>query len=109
MNPKAEKLLRLMLCPSAATGEVTAATQALRRMAAETKGDVIRGLIGEPGPKEEWRPPPDARINFGKYKGHMVSEVADDDPDYLYWFFKNVELRSPALARAVRYWVEETK
>ena len=32
----------------------------------------------------------DLEFPFGKYRGHMVWEIADSEPSYIEWWLKNV-------------------
>lgn len=32
-------------------------------------------------------------LPFGKYKGRLAGEVADEDPNYLFWMLNNTDVR----------------
>jgi hypothetical protein len=45
----------------------------------------------------------DTILRFGKHKGRFVSDLVDEDPDYLFWINQNVRPVSRSVLNACRY------
>lgn len=103
MSPRAKKLLRLALCPTAPDGEILAAVRALQRLAADIGGDPINALLVGPATI------PDCKLPWGKYRGRLVSEVVAEDYDYVAWLDLNVAKKTPRLAAAVAFWLTHSE
>ena len=81
------KLVRLCLDYRTPEHEAVAALRALRneRLAWH---DVALSLAVSIKPQEK-RLPPTNVMPFGKYKGHTITLIANDDPGYLRWVLEN--------------------
>lgn len=99
----AAKVLRLALCPTAPDGEVVAAMRRLQAAVSKSASDPVR-VLGRllSGPATVT---PDATINFGKYRGRLVSSIARTDPDYLFWAQANLKKCGQHLRKAMEHWV----
>jgi hypothetical protein len=95
------KLLRLLLCPSAAAGEVDSATRALvaswrkRRLMAETLLEPRAVLQRSSRPAFS---PGDMLMPFGKCRGLPLRRIKSH---YLRWVLQNCDDLQPELERAI--------
>jgi len=99
---RAEKLLRLALCPSAPQGEWQAAAlayfRALRAAGATT--EKLRELLSSAAPQAP--PDPTPVVRFGRYRFEAVRWIVEHDPAYAEWLVRAVTTLSPALRSELR-------
>ena len=100
-SSRIEKLFRLALDAAAADGEIVQACRALQRIAKEAGDDPLK-LVLAAKPKL-----PDARLPFGKHRGELLSVVFEEDPDYIEWFYENIQPRGRRLAEALEFWRDQ--
>jgi hypothetical protein len=94
------KLLTLALNPAATEGEASNALAKIRSHVLTNGGDVdqFTQLLANPVFRQA-----DVYLDFGKYKGCSVREVAGSTRgrSYLLWAYENVQTMSPSLRMAI--------
>jgi hypothetical protein len=97
LAPLEEKLLRLALCPGAASGEYASAAlkffQALR-----ARGVKAEELQSPAPPKRFPGHPVGVRMPFGRFRNQPIGDVPDS---YLRWFLREVRDADPFLRRSI--------
>jgi len=95
------KLLRLLLCPIAAVGEVDAAGHAL--IASWRRRGLLAETLLEPStkslpPSRSGFSPADMLMPFGKHRGRPLRQIRRS---YLRWILDNCDQLQPELNRAI--------
>jgi hypothetical protein len=97
---KAERILRLALCPGAPEGEWQSAAYALirtLRSAGARAEDVLSQVSGTTSTAAS-----SPIICFGKYRDRTVRWIIENDPSYAEWVLRKVTNLSPSLRREFR-------
>jgi hypothetical protein len=92
---KAEKVLRLALCPSSPEGEWSAAAVAFFRTLRSAGARAEDILNNAPAVAHSHVFP------FGKFKGRTVAQVARESPSYLEWVLINLTKMDPSLRKEI--------
>lgn len=93
-------LLRLMLNPSAAEGEIRNSTLALRRLVGASD-DCLAVLRNALMPKEPIAVRDDCVMPFGQYVGLPLSKIARTDSAYLRWCLLSLRRLQPRLREQI--------
>jgi hypothetical protein len=97
---KAEKILRLALCPGAPEGEWQSAACALIRTLRSTGAraeDVLSQVLGTASTAVS-----SPIMRFGKYRECTVRWIVENDPSYAEWLLRKVADLSPCLRHELR-------
>lgn len=92
------KLLRLCLNEAATESEAIAAFQKLRSFI--TKNGTLHTTETKVVSRYSSQIMP-----FGKHKGEYIEDIAESDPDYLWWVLQNCERISPNLRQIIRSFI----
>ena len=93
------KLLRLCLNEASTDGEALAAFQKLHSFITRN------GTLNTTETKEVSRYSTQI-MTFGKYKGDYIEDIAQKDPDYLWWVLQKCERISPNLRHVIRSFLD---
>ncbi|MFN0127833.1 MAG: hypothetical protein ACKV19_14225 [Verrucomicrobiales bacterium] len=99
------KLLAMAFDPDADDAEAAAAFRAARRLAHSTGQTWCSIVANAPSSPFILSPPPRRpatapMMPFGRHKGRLLSELAEENPKYLQWLLDLPDLKSP-LRRAI--------
>ena len=98
---RAEKILRLALCPSAPQGEWQSAAYALIRIL-RASGAKAEDVLSTPARATAPTAVSSPIMRFGRYRDRTVRWIVENDPSYAEWVLRKVANLSPCLRHEFR-------